>query len=436
MIGPSQLTRKNLKIRLVEASNQLGLGGTELALENFCRHLDPCRFDVTVVGFNEGGVRAEILQNLGFRVVIINRDRAAWEKILANCDVLHYHGPGWLDPSLFESLRDHKPPLVMQTNVFGMVDHGPYYDLIDVDLYISKMILLRQMKDKEKRNDFSHNKSYMLYYPVDIKRIQENLPSQDEIEKCRKDLGLEGYMTLGRVGRAADAKFHAVAIRMMPLLIKKVPRVKFLVVGSTDQMRRLSERLGVQDSFVWVDTTSDLRTLLTYYRSMDVYVAASAIGESFGMNIAEAMACGLPVVAISTPHQDNAQIELVDQGVNGLVVEDYPRLVALACQELLRNEPLRRKLGDAAQVKVESYSAEKMTRALENIIYQRLGFSTGDNPKGSPSPFPLQWSEDMATDYQRRLGKVFVRPRLDDRLRRTVRYYGGQVKLKLHQWYS
>jgi glycosyltransferase involved in cell wall biosynthesis len=415
----------------------LGLGGTELALENFCRHLDPYRFDVTVVGFNEGGVRADILRDLGFKVIVVDRDRATWEKILAGCDVLHYHGPGLLDPAIFEPLLQRKPPLVMQTNVFGILDDGPYYDLIDVDLFISKMLLVRCLREDPATGSNYWHKRYVLYYPVDLKRIEENLPSPDEVADCRRKLGLEGHLTLGRVGRATDAKFHAVTIRMMPKLVKQFPRVKFLVVGFPTQMQRLSERLGVQDFFVGVDTTSDLRTLLTYFRSMDVYLAASAIGESFGMNIAEAMACGLPVVTISTPEHDNAQIELVDHGVNGLVVEGYPRLVALACLKLLSNEALRRELGEAARAKVQSYAAERITRALENIIYQRLGLTVCNSREDDPQrPFPLAWREDMAADYQRRLGEVFARPHLGDHLRRTVGHFSGRAKLKFSKWYS
>uniref|UniRef100_A0A7C3YZY2 Glycosyltransferase n=1 Tax=Desulfobacca acetoxidans TaxID=60893 RepID=A0A7C3YZY2_9BACT len=425
-----------MKIRLIEVSNQLGLGGTELALENFCRHLDLSRFEITVVGFNDGGVRAEILQDLGFKVLVLKRDRAAWEEILAGCDVLHYHGPGLLDPAIFEPVRKQKPPLVIQTNVFGMMDNGPYYDLIDVDLYISKMLLVRRLRqDREKGNDYRH-KRYVLYYPVDVQRLEENLPTPLEVAACRRKLGLEGRLTLGRVGRAADAKFHEVAIRMMPRLVRQYPQVKFLVVGFTEHMQRLARRLGVQDFFVWVDTTADLRTLLTYYRSMDLYLAASAIGESFGMNIAEAMACGLPIVAVSTPKHDNAQIELVDQGVNGLVVEAYPRLVALACRQLLTDESLRREMGRAAALKVQCYAAETVTRALENLIYQRLGLLPEDGPDNPDRPLPLPWSEDMVRDYQCRLANVLARPRLDDRLRQAGRFYGGQAKLKFRRWFS
>lgn len=409
-----------MKIKIVEAGNSLGLGGTELVIENFCRHLDKTRFEITVVGFQAGGVRGEILQNLGFPVVIAKRDPEVWSKVLAGCDVLHWHGDGTLSPAVFEPVRRHKPPLVIQTNVFGFQDHSDYYDLIDFDLYISRMILHRRLllDEKEARRDFS--KRLILYNPVDVSRIRENLPTAAELERCRQQLGLGKALTIGQVGRPDDRRFHPVTLRMLASLRRWLPGCKFLLVGATPYIQNLAVQLGVADCSVWVEPTADLKTLLTYYGAVDVYLGACMMGESFGMNITEAMACGLPIVVVSTPHDGNGQIELIDHGVNGLVVEGYPRLVALACRELLTNAPLRRKLGQAAQVKVQSYAAEKMTRALENIIYQGLGLTGEHSGQNIEAPFPLRWSTAMALDYQRRLGQVFAWPRLDDRFKAWV----------------
>ena len=409
-----------MKIRIVEAGNNLSLGGTELVMENFCRHLDKSRFEVTVVGFQDGGVRGEILRNLGFRVVIADNNPGVWSKILAECDVLHWHGDGSLAPAVFEPVRRNKPSLIIQTNVFGCQDHSDYYDLIDFDLYISRMILLRRLLLEGEEGRRHLRKRLILYNPVDVGRIRENLPTAAEVDRCRQQLGLGKAFTVGQVGRPDDRRFHPVTLRMLASLRRWLPGSKFLLVGVTPYIRKLAMQLGVADCCVWVEPTADLRTLLTYYCAIDVYLGACILGESFGMNIAEAMACGLPIVVVSTPADGNGQIELIDHGVNGLVVEAYPRLVARACRELLTNEPLRRKLGRAARVKVESYAAEKMTRALENIIYQGLGLSREPAPENGEAAFPLPWSQDMTLDYQHRLKNVFARPRLDDRFKAWV----------------
>ena len=110
---------------------------------------------------------------------------------------------------------------------------------------------------------------------------------------------------------------------------------------------------------------------------ISVYVAPlSAIGrfhprvvETFGCVIAEAMANRLPVVMISTPQRkkSNAQVELVEDGVTGVVCR-FQWSYAAAAVELLRNHPLREKMGQRGYDKArEQFEAGKITRRLEQI---------------------------------------------------------------------
>ena len=420
-----------MKTHIVEAADQLGLGGTERALENYCDNLDRSQFDVTAFGFRSGGVRAEILRGTGVEVIVANGSSRVWEEVLRRSDVLHWHGDGLLAPEVFEVVRRSKPKLVMQTNVFGLDDRGPYSDLIDADLYISNMCLVRRVREDRQAGLPLKLNRMVLHYPVNLDKIKEAIPAQSEVEAFRREIGLGRALVVGRVGRPADGKFHPVAIDMMRLLRDWVPSVKFLLVGSTPAMRQRVRRFGLDPCFVFVDPTVDLKALLTCYRCMDVYLAASHIGESFGMNIAEAMACGLPIVAISTPEADNAQVELVDNAVSGLVVEAYPRLVALACRELLQNEAQRRSMGQAAAEKVKQYAAPHIVRRLENLIYQRFGLKRRGVGDGE---LPFAWSERMEADYERRINDLYVRPTLPDRAKAWVRRHGGRVKLKFSRW--
>jgi glycosyltransferase involved in cell wall biosynthesis len=420
-----------MRIRIVEAADQLGLGGTERALENYCNNLDRSRFDVTAVGFRAGGLRADILRLAGHEVIVADGNARLWEEVIRRADVLHWHGDGLLAPEVFEVVRRNKPKLVIQTNVFGLDGRGLYSDLIDADLYISSMCLVRRVReDRQTSLPLKHNRM-VLHYPVDLDKIKEAMPAPSEVEAFRRETGLGRALVVGRVGRPADEKFHSVAVDMMWLLREWFPGIKFLLVGPTLAMRQRVRRFGLDPCFVFVDPTVDLKALLTCYRCMDVYLATSQIGESFGMNIAEAMACGLPIVAISTPEADNAQVELVDNGVNGLVVEAYPRLVALACRELVLNEALRQAMGQAAAEKVKQYAALRIVRRLENLIYQRLGIERLDVSDGE---LPLLWSEDLRADYERQVNDLYLRPTFPDRARAWVRRRGGRAKLKLSQW--
>ncbi len=416
-----------MRVRIVEAADQLGLGGTERALENYCDNLDRSRFDVVAVGFRAGGLRADLLRRMGHEVIVAGCDPRIWEDVLRRADVLHWHGDGRLAPEVFETVGRRKPRLVIQTNVFGLNGRGPYADLIDADLYISSMCLVRRVREDRRAGIALRPNRGVLQYPIDLGKIQEAMPSRSEVEVFRRESGLDQALVVGRVGRSADEKLHSVAIDMMRLLRDWLPGVKFLLVGPTPAMRQRVRRFGLDPRFVFGDPTVDLKALLTRYRCMDVYLAASQIGESFGMNIAEAMACGLPVVAISTPEADNAQVELVDNGVSGLVVEAYPRLVALACRELLQDETRRLTMGRAAAEKAREYAAPRIVRRLENLIYQRLGV---ESPNLDDGELPLPWSQDMEADYARRVNHLYIRPTLPDRAKAWAHHHAGRLKLK------
>ena len=62
------------------------------------------------------------------------------------------------------------------------------------------------------------------------------------------------------------------------------------------------------------------------YSSLDCFLHAARIGESFGMVLAEAMLCGCPVVTASRPFKDNSQVEVVGHLKGGVVARSAKSL--------------------------------------------------------------------------------------------------------------
>jgi hypothetical protein len=135
---------------------------------------------------------------------------------------------------------------------------------------------------------------------------------------------------------------------------------------------------------------ADEQRLAVYYAACDVAINAAAIGESQGVAIAEAMALHTPVVTCSTPWADNAQVELVDHGIDGWIA-NHPRPFAEAVADLLLNDERRRAFGDAGASKIERWvDPERLTRQLEDLYAHHL--NSGDAP--------LAWWPDVA-DFER-----------------------------------
>jgi hypothetical protein len=110
---------------------------------------------------------------------------------------------------------------------------------------------------------------------------------------------------------------------------------------------------------VSIDFLHDDATLCVAYTAMDVFLHASRIGESFGMVLAEALLCGVPVITLGTPDKDNSQLELVGHESGGLVVTDVASMV----EAMVRfEEPgLRRRCADTGAANIiRRFSAESL----------------------------------------------------------------------------
>lgn len=407
------------KIKIIECADQLGLGGTEYALQLYCKYLDKEKFDVTAVGLYKGGEREQLISDLGINVVILNGDFNKFETLIEGTDVFHWHGYGQVDEKLFAFLSKNKPRLIIQTNVFGHFEKSPSYDLIDFDLYISKMILVRRMAlDRSYADQFAHKRK-VLPYPVDIDFLKdENIePPLSEVEQFKINHNINDCFVVGRVGRADDHKFDMITLIAFAEYLNYNNTAKFLLVGATKRMVALIKKLKITNSVIILDNTTDMKQLLTYYKAMDVFLAASNIGESFGMVMAEAMSMGVPVVTISTPAKDNAQVEVVDNGDTGFVTYRLKETIAAAINEICLNPKQAKLFGKNSIQKIyNSYRAQDIVHSLEQLIFKNLGIEFKNGPY-----LIVNWDNDLKTDYKNRCGNLFGQPEFAGKIK--VRYY-------------
>jgi glycosyltransferase involved in cell wall biosynthesis len=118
------------------------------------------------------------------------------------------------------------------------------------------------------------------------------------------------------------------------------------------------------------------------YRRAAVVVCPSR-SEGFGVVCAEAMAHGKAVVAAAIGGLN----ELVSHGRTGLLVEPQnPTALRAAIERLLADEPLRRRLGQAARAEVaERFAWENVTAATVIAYRDAIGLSTPPQPRDEPT---------------------------------------------------
>jgi glycosyltransferase involved in cell wall biosynthesis len=131
-------------------------------------------------------------------------------------------------------------------------------------------------------------------------------------------------------GRLAEAKNYPLLIDAMALLRRRLPAARLFILGQGDQEPRLR---GFQ------------RNPWKYIARADVFALTSRY-EGFGNVLVEAMACGVPVVATSSP----GPLEIVQDNVDGMIVPEHTAAaVANALEAMLTDERRRASMAAAAK---------------------------------------------------------------------------------------
>lgn len=185
-----------------------------------------------------------------------------------------------------------------------------------------------------------------------------------------RDLGaLEGLVLLA-VGRFTEVK-------RLPLLVEAFARAQaefgertaLVLLGGHpgewegEHPAEAIERTGARDVFLagWHGHNE----LPAFLRAGDLLVHAS-VREQFGQVLVEAMACGLPVIAVNR----GGPASIVDDPATGWLVEpDDPAALAAAMVEAVNDETDRRRRGERAREKaVAHYSWEQIGAELKNLL--------------------------------------------------------------------
>jgi len=193
--------------------------------------------------------------------------------------------------------------------------------------------------------------------PVDLPEI--DTLSREPLAAVATD----GRPVIVAAGRLAEAKNYPLLVESLRLLRRERPFTA-LILGEGELER------SIRDAIARAGLENDVRLCgfqtnpWKYMARADVFALTSRY-EGFGNVLVEAMACGAPVVATSSP----GTREIVEPGSTGLLVDDHaPEPFARALADVLSDPPRRASMSRAARAAAERFALPGVVQRYEALF--------------------------------------------------------------------
>lgn len=246
--------------------------------------------------------------------------------------------------------------------------YWPLFELFDKAAvnHIDKIVVLSHVSAKDVRKAYNRS-ACVVRSGVDVDFFHKASG-----ESFRKAYGLENSFVLLQVGNIGLVRRNIDSVKILNSLSRSYDNVRLIFdgYGSPEQINMLTtlaKKLGIKDKMLFLHTESD-EELAEVYAACDVFVYPSQI--TWSLAVTEAMAAAKPVIV---PKRCGIS-EILQSGVNGIVI-DHAKPEEIAEQvELLMNDPnLRKKLGENAYEYVKNnLSWEKYAKNMESVFEQTI----------------------------------------------------------------
>lgn len=373
-------------MRVLFLARTLGMGGAERQLVALARGLRRGGHDIAVAVFYAGGEFESELRLEGIPVHDLAK-RGRWDNLafLARLcllvkrerpDVVH----SYLDsPNIVAAALKRVFPSVKV--VWGirsaMDDFGAYDWLHAVSAGIERIaspfvdgIIANSEAGRRHALSVGLDSRNLVVIPngIDCETFR---PDSTDRARLRREWSVPPDSPLvGMVARLDPVKSHPTFLRAAAAVAAHQPGVRFACIGGGQaryrrELEELAGRLGLTGRLTWV---GERRATRTEYGALDLAVLSSDEGEGFPNVLAEAMACGRPVVATDS---GDARVIVGETGV--VVPARDPDALARGILDLLdRVRTAGPELSLAARVRIErQFSVEALVgrtvQALERV---------------------------------------------------------------------
>ena len=246
----------------------------------------------------------------------------------------------------------------LQQMQFGHSKRDVFHRITYRELEVWITLTMRMKREVQENTIVPSERITVIPFGVDLSRFD---PKRFSRRQARKRFRLPpDKLLIGIIGRLDKQKGHEDLLRAAPMVLKSVPKARFVIVGEETKgepgylayIRELANELHISSKIRFMPFTKEIPLLLA---GLDV-LAVPSHSETFGYVAIEAMAMGVPVVGTNA----GGLPEIVEDGKTGyLVPPKDPGALAKKLIDLLKSPSLRR-----------SHSLEALKRASQRFDFE------------------------------------------------------------------
>ncbi|PIP74759.1 MAG: glycosyltransferase family 4 protein [Candidatus Levybacteria bacterium CG_4_9_14_3_um_filter_35_16] len=314
-------------------------------------------------------------KKFNIRAALVNPGTEVYKILRQDFDIIHGHTGGPISMAGIEFAKLKKIPYVFTYHTFW--DKYVHYFLRGKVItprmvrLISRVLIGRcstviapTQKVKEELISYGVKKPiFVIPNCIDLKKFKTEAKGflRKKFKLAKQD---KIILFVGRLGKEKSIDF---LVSAFSLINKTCKNTKLVIVGNgpeKENLQYLAKKLELSDKVLFAGEIS-YDILPKVYGDADMFVFASTT-ETQGMVIMEAMASGLPIVAV----RDGAIRSMIGNKINGILVKKDEQKFAKQVINLLKNKKLREKLSVNAKKRVAKFSEEKTVEKLEKLYQQ------------------------------------------------------------------
>lgn len=185
----------------------------------------------------------------------------------------------------------------------------------------------------------------------------------------RAEWGWHDDKVIVSAGRLAEEKNWVTLLQAFALAQKSQPNIRLVLIGDgpqADALRQLAGELGVGERILFTGQVP-FGEIPNYLKAADLFAFAS-VTETQGIVTLEAMAAGLPAVAVAA----SGTQDILEDGVQGFLVQNDAQDLSNGIIKLIENPGLMSRFKSAALRKSRAYDNKRLARKMVKVYEQAI----------------------------------------------------------------